>query len=205
MDDDALAPRPLARNRHPPTDPDPPALMMTIDPEQLTIRRAVEADAPVVSELALRTFMEAFAADNNPDDLAAYIAKVYGVPQQAAEIADPRMITLLAEIGGTPVGYAQVRRDTPAEPVRDVPDVIEVVRFYVDSPWHGRGVAQRLMDAVMDAARELGGSSLWLSVWERNPRGIAFYRKYGFRDVGTHFFVVGSDHQTDRVMFRELD
>lgn len=179
--------------------------MMTIGPEQLTIRRAVEADAPVVSELALRTFLEAFGADNNPDDLAAYIAKSYGVPQQAAEIADPRMITLLAEIGGTPVAYAQVRRDTPAEPVRDVPDVIEVVRFYVDSPWHGCGVAQGLMDAVMDAARELGGSSLWLSVWERNPRGIAFYRKYGFRDVGTHFFVVGSDHQTDRVMFRKLD
>ena len=179
--------------------------MMTMDPEQLTIRRAVAADAPVVSELALRTFLEAFAADNNPDDLAAYTAKSYGVPQQAAEIADPGMITLLAEIGGTPAGYAQVRRDTPAEPVRHVPDVVEVVRFYVDAPWHGRGVAQRLMDAVMDAARELGGSSLWLSVWERNPRGIAFYRKYGFRDVGTHFFVVGSDHQTDRVMFRELD
>jgi diamine N-acetyltransferase len=178
---------------------------MTIDSEQLTIRRAVAADAPVVAELALRTFMETFAADNNPDDIAVYTAKSYGVPQQAAEIADPRMVTLLAEIGGTPAGYAQVRAGPPAEPVRHVPDVVEIARFYVDSPWHGRGVAHTLMDAVFDAARALGGRALWLSVWERNLRGIAFYAKRGFRDVGSHEFMVGSDCQTDRVMLRELD
>ena len=178
--------------------------MMTTDSDQLTIRRATPADAPVVAELALRTFMEAFAADNHPDDVAAYTAKVYGVEQQAAEIADPRMITLLVEIGGVPAAYAQVRAGTPAEPVRDVPNVIEIARFYVDQPWHGRGVAHRLMDAVFDAARQLGGRALWLGVWERNHRAMAFYTRRGFRDVGTHEFIVGSDHQTDHVMFREL-
>lgn len=178
---------------------------MTTDPGQLTIRRAVAADAPMLAELALRTFMETFAADNNPDDLAVYTAQSYGVPQQAAEIADPRVITLLAEIGGTPAGYAQVRAGPPAEPVRHVPDVVEIARFYVDAPWHGRGVARRLMDAVFNAARELGGRAIWLGVWERNPRGIAFYTKSGFREVGTHVFMVGSDRQTDHVMLRELD
>jgi ribosomal protein S18 acetylase RimI-like enzyme len=178
---------------------------MTTDSEPLTIRRAVSADAPVVAELALRTFMETFAADNHPDDVAAYTARVYGVRQQAAEIADPRMITLLAEFGDTTAGYAQVRRGPPAEPVRDERDVIEIARFYVDAPWHGRGVAHRLMDAVFDTARELGGRALWLGVWERNLRGVAFYNKRGFRDVGSHEFILGSDRQTDRVMFRELD
>ncbi|HEX2208762.1 MAG TPA: GNAT family N-acetyltransferase [Longimicrobium sp.] len=178
---------------------------MTIEAEELTIRRAVSADAPVVAELALRTFMEAFAADNDPDDVAAYTARVYGVRQQAAEIADPRMITLLAEFGDTPAGYAQVRRGPPAEPVRDVPGVVEIARFYVDAPWHGRGVAHRLMDAVFDAARELGGRAIWLGVWERNARGIAFYTRRGFRDVGAHEFILGADHQTDRVMLKELE
>jgi ribosomal protein S18 acetylase RimI-like enzyme len=177
---------------------------MTTDLE-LTIRRAAAADAPVVAELALRTFMEAFAADNNPEDVAMYTAKVYGADQQAAEITDPRMITLLAEIGGVPAGYAQVRAGQPAQPVRDVPDVIEIARFYVDQPWHGRGVAQRLMDAVFEAARELGGRALWLGVWERNHRAMAFYRKRGFSDVGSHEFIVGTDRQTDRVMYRRLD
>jgi ribosomal protein S18 acetylase RimI-like enzyme len=77
---------------------------------------------------------------------------------------------------------------------------VELARFYVDRPWHGRGVARELMDAARAAARNLGGRTFWLGVWEHNPRAIAFYAKCGFRDVGSHKFLVGSDLQTDRVM-----
>jgi diamine N-acetyltransferase len=45
---------------------------------------------------------------------------------------------------------------------------------------------------------------MWLSVWERNPRAIAFYGKCGFRMVGSKDFWVGSDRQTDHVMVLEL-
>jgi ribosomal protein S18 acetylase RimI-like enzyme len=61
-------------------------------------------------------------------------------------------------------------------------------------------VAQQLMTAAIAAARGRGAVSLWLGVWERNPRAQAFYKKSGFRDVGTHTFYVGTDAQTDRVM-----
>jgi ribosomal protein S18 acetylase RimI-like enzyme len=57
-----------------------------------------------------------------------------------------------------------------------------------------------LMAEAHRAARELGGRHIWLGVWEHNPRGIAFYRKTGFVEVGTHDFYVGSDRQTDRVL-----
>lgn len=60
------------------------------------------------------------------------------------------------------------------------------------------------METVLDAARELGGRTLWLGVWERNPRAMAFYRKCGFRDAGSHQFVVGTDSQTDRIMVKQL-
>jgi ribosomal protein S18 acetylase RimI-like enzyme len=79
-------------------------------------------------------------------------------------------------------------------------DRLELSRFYVDRPWHGRGVAQALMTATVREAARRGGETLWLGVWERNPRGIAFYRKCGFADVGTQTFVLGSDPQNDRVM-----
>ena len=62
------------------------------------------------------------------------------------------------------------------------------------------GVAGRLMLAVHGAARELGGRHLWLGVWERNPRAIAFYAKSGFVHAGSHDFFVGADRQTDHVL-----
>jgi ribosomal protein S18 acetylase RimI-like enzyme len=81
---------------------------------------------------------------------------------------------------------------------------VELGRFYVDGSWHGRGLAPRLMAVVRDAARGLGGRTLWLAVWEHNPRAIAFYGKCGFRDVGAQTFVLGADLQTDRVMAGDL-
>jgi ribosomal protein S18 acetylase RimI-like enzyme len=71
--------------------------------------------------------------------------------------------------------------------------------------WHGRGVAQALMDAVLDGARARGGRTLWLGVWERNPRAVAFYQRYGFHRVGEHTFRLGDDEQTDWLLARALE
>jgi ribosomal protein S18 acetylase RimI-like enzyme len=101
------------------------------------------------------------------------------------------------------IGYAQVRHSSPPECVSG-PSPVELWRFYVDLPYQGRGVAQRLMRAVHLAAQALGGQTIWLSVWEHNPRAIAFYKKCGFADVGSKDFWLGSDRQTDRVMAAQV-
>ena len=78
------------------------------------------------------------------------------------------------------------------------------MRFYVDKAHHGRGIAQTLMQEAVATARKLGATTVWLGVWERNLRAIAFYVKCGFQDVGSQPFLVGSDLQTDRVMARVI-
>jgi ribosomal protein S18 acetylase RimI-like enzyme len=56
------------------------------------------------------------------------------------------------------------------------------------------------MHAAAEEARVQGGETVWLGVWEHNPRAIAFYAKCGFADVGSHVFMIGTDAQTDRLM-----
>jgi ribosomal protein S18 acetylase RimI-like enzyme len=113
------------------------------------------------------------------------------------------MITVLAERGDDIVGYALLRRGvSPPDIPLDGP--VEIYRFYVDAPAHGTGVAQRLMAESLDAAQDLGGRRVWLGVWERNARAIAFYMKCGFRDIGTQYFQLGGDRQTDRVLALDL-
>ena len=167
------------------------------------IRRGVVGDAAALAAFAARTFAETFGADNRPEDLVAHLVATYGVAHQARELACADEVTLLADRETSLVAYAQVRR-APRPACVLSPDPVELHRFYVDCPAHGRGVAARLMTTVFDAARELGGRSLWLSVWERNPRALAFYRRMGFADVGRTEFFVGPDRQTDRVMARVL-
>lgn len=170
----------------------------------MIVRPARPADADAISLFAARTFHEAFAADNRPEDMLAYMTLAFGPVQQQRELSDPRHCYLLAEEGSTLAGYALLRDgdDTP-DGVTTRPSV-ELVRFYVDRPWHGKGVATSLMDACEHEARRRGARGMWLGVWERNYRAVAFYRKRGFRDVGSHAFVLGDDVQTDRVMEREV-
>ena len=169
----------------------------------MLIRPGVAADAAPLAELAARTFREAFAADNRAEDMALHLTSAYGVAQQGRELADPEMSTLLVEVDGQLAGYAQLRSgDTPACVTGDAP--IELMRFYVAKEWHGRGIAQALMQRVDSEAVRRGARTLWLGVWERNPRARAFYQKTGFADVGSQVFMVGEDPQTDRILVRQL-
>jgi ribosomal protein S18 acetylase RimI-like enzyme len=159
------------------------------------IRHAVPSDAATLAAFGARTFTETFGPHNTADDLAEYLARAYGIAQQKREIEDPNVITLLAENAEQLIAYAQLRITPPS---------VEIARFYVDRPWQGRGVAHQMMRAAFDAASSAGADRIWLAVWERNPRAIAFYEKCGFRDIGSQPFILGSDLQTDRVMEASL-
>ena len=174
-----------------------------------TIRRGAAGDAAMLAALGRKTFLDAFAADNAPENTAAYVAHAYGVVQQAAELALPDGVFLIAEVDGTAAGYAYLREaplpahitdPAPGQPGR----AVEIARFYVDAPWHGKGIAHALMDASLDEAARRGASTIWLGTWERNARGIRFYTKRGFHDIGAQPFKLGTELQRDRVMAREV-
>ena len=171
--------------------------------QSLFIRQGRPEEAAELSAFAERLFRDAFGAQNRAADLEMYIRKAYGERQQAAELEDEDVTTLMVEVDGRLAGFAQIRSGN--QPV-GVPgsSPLELWRFYVDGPFQGRGVAQALMNAVVSTARARGAETLWLGVWEQNPRAQAFYRKCGFTDVGEHGFLVGTDLQTDRVMALRL-
>lgn len=169
----------------------------------LSVRRGTPGDAGPLAAFGARVFEETFGPANDPADMALYLSRTYGLAQQSKELADPAVATLLAELDGSLVGFAQLREGR-APPCVIGPDPVELNRFYVDRPMQGRGVAQELMQAVLAEAQRRRGATLWLAVWERNDRAQAFYRKCGFVDVGSQPFMLGTDRQTDRVMSRPL-
>jgi ribosomal protein S18 acetylase RimI-like enzyme len=126
----------------------------------------------------------------------------------ARDIADPVIRTLLVTLGGSLAGYAQLRRAPAPASVSGAEGppraALEIMRFYIAPAWHGRGLAQHLMEACLEVARA-GASTVWLGVYTRNPRAVRFYAKSGFRPVGTQTFVLGGDSQEDLVMRWEGD
>jgi ribosomal protein S18 acetylase RimI-like enzyme len=169
-----------------------------------TLRRAKADDAPSLAVLAERTFRDAFAARNSPENMDLHCAKVFSPGIQLREIEDRGLVTTIAEAEHRMIGFSQLRlRQAHAAVVAARP--AELSRIYVIAEWHGRGVAQELMADVIDTARQERCDVLWLGVWEHNPQAMAFYRKFGLEIVGTHAFMLGHDRQRDLVMSLKLD
>jgi hypothetical protein len=80
----------------------------------MLIRAAVASDAATLTELGARTFRDTFGADNRPEDMEAFLASHYRPELQAAELEDPGNLYLLAEVSGTPAGFALLG-DRPLE------------------------------------------------------------------------------------------
>ena len=169
----------------------------------LIVRRGQLRDAGLLAKLGARTFSETFAADNTPEDMAAYLSSAFSPAQQAAELADPSSAFHIAETDGVAVGYAMLRSGSVLDGVTgDKP--IELVRLYVSQESLGSGVGAALMQACIGDAKQSGYKTLWLGVWEHNSRARAFYRKWNFHEVGTHVFQLGDDPQTDILMQRSI-
>jgi len=161
-------------------------------------------DARELSAAAERWFRDTFAVDNTPEDMEEYCASAFSTDIQQAQLLDPDIDTLLGyDAAGRLIAYAQLRVGPPPDLVVQPPPM-ELWRFYVDRSCHGQGVASQLMAAVDACAIARGARTLWLGVWERNPRAQAYYRKAGFADIGVHDFLLGKDLQRDRLMARPV-
>jgi ribosomal protein S18 acetylase RimI-like enzyme len=169
----------------------------------IRIRRAEEDDALALSVLAEKTFRDAFADSNTTANMQLHCAANYGRALQLAEIRDSGRETWLVESEGGLVAYVQLRLDATS-PMISADRPVEIQRFYVDASHHGAGLAHQLMAHVLARAKAAGSATLWLGVWERNPRALAFYRKWGFDVVGELTFNLGDDPQRDFMMRRDV-
>jgi GNAT superfamily N-acetyltransferase len=167
------------------------------------IRPARVEDALRLTELAERTFRDAFGPLNTPSDIESYCAGAFSREIQLNEIRNPVADTLVVEKDNGLIAYAQLVPSAPPTcVVGAVP--IELKRFYVLQTLHGGGLAPVLMDAITRCAFDRGADVVWLGVWERNARAHRFYEKCGFRDVGEHRFLLGADEQRDVVMVKRI-
>lgn len=170
----------------------------------ITIRPATVDDAAFLAEFGARVFSETFAKDNQSEDMAAYLSSAFSPEKQRSEILQPGSQFLIAYSEDQPVGFARLQSG-PAPTCITGSRPVELVRLYAIQAMIGRGVGGALMQHCLDVSRAGGYDVIWLGVWQKNPRAIAFYRKWGFEIAGTATFTIGSDDQTDWLMQRKLE
>lgn len=172
----------------------------------LFIRKGTVEDAPLLHALGKKTFVDTFGGTCTKEDMDAVVASFFGLEQCVLDLAEERDNFFFAEMNGEALGYIRINHMHPP-PIPDLESIpcIELVRLYVLSEYHGKGVADQLMGFAIDFAKRGGFQKMYLSVWEYNFRAQGFYKKWGFVDTGIeNDFPLGSTPQTDYWYIRDI-
>ena len=174
------------------------------------IRPAAAAEAPSLARIGATLFRQAYGATHPEPALSDYLADAFDPLRCERILRDDQTSVLVAESATREwIGYAHLQEGRPGETTRLEETLLgsrplEIVRFYVDAAWHGRGVAQDLMAACVEEARARSCDVIWLQGWQQAAQALAFYRKSGFRVIGTATFHFGERRDADFLLAREL-
>lgn len=165
---------------------------------EITIRRITLADVTVLSVIAKQTFYDTFKDTCSQADMQGFLDQYYNEQQIAKEVGNENDYYFFAEMDNKPVGYIRFMEDYSNFSLIQKWKAMELKRIYVLKEYHGLGIAQQLMDFVIDFSLKEKYQVIWLGVWEYNLRAQKFYEKYGFVNSGhTHDFPIGNTPQTD--------
>ena len=148
------------------------------------IEMAQSTDVNTIRDLSIATFAETFASLNTEEDMEQYNERHFSTDELQREIDNPDSTFVVAKVDGVPAGYMKVNvGDAQTEEM----------------------LGNRMEHTAFDMARAQGKSVIWLGVWEHNDAAIAFYKRMGFVQFGSHDFVLGEDRQTDLLMEAAVD
>ena len=121
---------------------------------EINIRRINIDDVLALSVIARQTFYDTFAGTCTEADMQGFLDQYYSTGQLGKELLDEETFCFFAEANGIPVAYLQFK-----EAYNNFPEIkkwkaLELKRIYVLGEFHGKGIAQKLMNFFLNFAAE---------------------------------------------------
>ena len=170
---------------------------------QISIKKCSPDDVLEIQELGRQTYFDTFQGTTSDENMNAYLEKAFNRRQLEKELANPSSQFFLLQVNDEAAAYLKINvDDAQTEPMGR--ESLEIERLYVKKPFQKHGLGKILFQHAVDLARELRKTKIWLGVWEHNYNALAFYKKMGLVQTGSHPFVMGDDEQTDLIMTKTL-
>lgn len=169
----------------------------------IRITRCTLDDLLTLQEISYVTFDETFKEQNTPENMKAYLDKAFNLKQLENELSNTSSEFYFVFFNNELAGYLKVNiNDAQSEDMGS--EALEVERIYIKREFQKHGLGKYLFNKAVDLAQEHNKSKIWLGVWEKNENAIAFYKRMGFVERGSHSFYMGDEEQIDIIMALEI-
>ena len=142
---------------------------------QAEISEASIADAEEISTLAIKTYVETFGAEFEPDELVHHLEQTISVPRWREHFTRDRV--LVARLDGRAIGYVQFG---PGEDASE----IAIHRLYVDADFQGQGIGSQLLRLTLAEPEVVAAAVVRIDVWEKNFGAQRLYQRFDFMHEG---------------------
>lgn len=170
----------------------------------IAIQLVQPEEVELLCAFAEQTFRVAWQADNDPVAFEQYCETSFLPGQFRAEMAGAGVEFYFARLDNRLAAYLKLNLDRVHEPWDAAGTALQLERIYVAAEYQNRGLGANLLRFVENRARETGAEWVWLSVWQKSPRSIAFYQQNGYEIFGVETFWVGDDPQPDWLMRKKV-
>ncbi|MBO6495571.1 MAG: GNAT family N-acetyltransferase [Roseivirga sp.] len=165
------------------------------------IKKVSTDELEELRKLSVETFSDTFTEQNNEIQMKAYLEKAFNTDQLRSELSNPESFFYFVKEEDKILGYLKLNTKT-AQTDQVLDSSLEIERIYLAQEAQGKGIGKLLMDFSIAEAKRRNLLCLWLGVWEKNEKAIAFYKSYGFEVFADHPFKLGDESQKDLLMKR---
>ncbi|CQR55227.1 GNAT family N-acetyltransferase [Paenibacillus riograndensis] len=167
------------------------------------IKACALKDLCQLQEVSYETFKETFKDQNSPENMKAYLERAFNLNQLEKELSHIFTQFFLIYSNHEAAGYLKVNtNEAQSEEMGD--EALEIERIYIKHKFQKHGLGKVLLNKALEIAVEQNKKKIWLGVWEKNENAIAFYKKMGFVQTGSHSFYMGDEEQIDIIMTTDI-
>ncbi|NRD79895.1 GNAT family N-acetyltransferase [Bacillus sp. BRMEA1] len=169
----------------------------------INIKKCTLEDLGKLQEISYETFNDTFKHQNSTENMKSYLERAFNLKQLEKELCNISSEFFFVYFNNEIAGYLKVNtNEAQSEVMGD--QSLEIERIYIKNKFQKHGLGKYLLNKAMEIAMERNKKKVWLGVWEKNENAIAFYKKMGFVQTGSHSFYMGDEAQMDFIMIKTL-
>jgi ribosomal protein S18 acetylase RimI-like enzyme len=170
----------------------------------ITIRKATAADATYIALLGRVTYTESHGDYiEEKKDLLKFYDEYYSVSKIREELNDAENLFWIVFSDELPIGFAKLSLNINY-PELNIINACKLQRLYVLNDFIGLKIGSQLQEIILKEANNLKFKSIWLTAYYKNKKGIRFYQKYGFKEIGSIDFFVAKSNYPNLVFIKNL-
>lgn len=159
----------------------------------LTMQPVSDAQIETLAALADEIWHEFFPSILTEGQINYMVEKFQSAPAMRDQIANNGYRYYFVMLDGETIGYIGIQPED---------ELLFLSKLYLKKEYRGHGYGRQMIDFVVQQARELGKSGVYLTVNRFNDGSVGVYRATGFEMVRTQATDIGSGYIMDDYVFQ---